>query len=191
MPNRFLATRSHIPLTPDLFDAARLSEQRQDDTRIHFVDDEADSDANADRAKPPLVILLVDDDQDVHDSTRIALNGERIQGRSIEFLHAYSAEQASRIIAENKPLSMILLDVVMETQDAGLRLLDTMRSEIDRRNIRVIIRTGQPGYLSETQLAGNKLVDGFLLKSKLTRSILLDAVTAALAPRDSNGAVPS
>ena len=166
-------------------------EQRNDDI-LNFVDD-ADGAAAADRSTPPLVLLIVDDDRDVHDSTRLALGGERIRGRRIEFLHAYSAEEARAVITGNSTIAIILLDVVMETQDAGLRLLDDIRADIERRDIRVVIRTGQPGYMPESQFADNTLVNGFLLKSRLTRALLIDAIAAALAPRDAadGGTVPS
>ena len=157
--------------------------EQGDDDLIKLVDDHADAGDHTARGAPPLVVLVVDDDRDVHDSTRIALSGARVLGRRIEFVHAYSAEQARTAVTADETISVMLLDVVMETQDAGLRLIADLRAEIDHRDIRVIIRTGQPGYVPDRHFEENQLIDGFLLKSRLTRAMLLDAITAALAPR--------
>ena len=43
---------------------------------------------------PPWRILIVDDDEDVHLSTKFALGEETFEGRGFQFLHAYSAAEA-------------------------------------------------------------------------------------------------
>ena len=45
-------------------------------------------------------LLIVDAEPDVHRATTFALNGLSIFGRTLEFLHAYSAEQATAILRE-------------------------------------------------------------------------------------------
>jgi DNA-binding NtrC family response regulator len=159
-----------------------VATQNDDDELINFLGDEQDAGADAGRTTPPLVLLVVDDDDDVHHSTRIALDGERVLGRRIELLHAHSAEQAREIVVSTPAITIMLLDVVMETEDAGLRLLSEIREHIDRHDIRVIIRTGQPGYATEAHFENNEVIDGYLLKSRLTRTMLLDALANALAP---------
>jgi CheY-like chemotaxis protein len=160
----------------------------QDDELVKFVEDQNDADGEPGRSAVPLVVLVVDDDHDVHDSTQIALAGTKILGRPVEIVHAYSAEQARMVFAANHAIALVLLDVVMETQDAGIRFLAELRDTIDRRDVRVIIRTGQPGYLPEGRFQNDQSVSGFLLKSRLTRSMLLDAMTSAMAPRGGSAA---
>jgi CheY-like chemotaxis protein len=153
-----------------------------DDRELISVVDDSDSAADANRSTPPWVMLIVDDDRDVHDGTRIALAGARVLGRRIETLHAYSAEQAREMLVANKAIDLLLLDIVMETEDAGLRLVAEIRDGLARRNVRIIIRTGQPGYRTDAAFERNPEIDGYLTKARLTRAILLDAIAAALSP---------
>lgn len=71
--------------------------------------------------------FIVDDEPDVHRATTFALNGVHILGRPIEFLHAYSAQEAIEILKAEHGIAIILLDVVMEREDAGLNLVKTIR----------------------------------------------------------------
>lgn len=127
----------------------------------------------------PWKILIADDDSNVHDTTVLALSGVEIHGKPLEFLHAFSAKQAQEI-AENHPdTSLILLDVVMETVDAGLKLVNILRDDLARKNLRIVLRTGQPGYAKEN-IMGNYAIDGYATKSKLTRSILISMLNEVL-----------
>lgn len=120
------------------------------DELIEFsAEDSADSPTPA---RPRWRVLIVDDDQDVHRSTELGLAGVEILGRPIEFLHAYCAAQAREYLARETDLAVILLDVVMETQDAGLALVDEVRNHYGLREVRIILRTGQPGYAPEIEV---------------------------------------
>ncbi len=157
-------------------------EQERDGDSINFRDDANDANVSANGSAPPWVVLVVDDDQDVHDSTRIALDGERVIGRQLKLLHAYSAGQARQLLASKAEIAVLLLDVVMETDDAGLRLALEIRDDTDRRDVRIIIRTGQPGYATDSRIVGHREIDGYLTKARLTRAMLLEAIADALAP---------
>src|SRR5881628_1660149 len=71
-------------------------------------------------AGPPWKVLIVDDEPEVHQATMFALSGLAIAGRGIEFLHAASGAEARALLAHEKDIALMLLDVVMETEDAGL-----------------------------------------------------------------------
>lgn len=150
-----------------------------DDELVNFIDDDANEVASG-RA-PPCIVLVVDDDQDVHSGTRIALEGERVFGRELKLLHAYSAEQARQMITSNAAIALVLLDVVMETNDAGLRLVSEIRNDIKNSEVRIIVRTGQPGYETDARISDNKAINGYLTKARLTRAMLLDSIATALA----------
>src|SRR5262245_27376089 len=75
-------------------------------------------------------ILIVDDDPDVHITTEFALGSEIILDRPLQFLHAYSADEAEDLLGKLNDVAVILLDVVMETDDAGLRLVRTIRETL-------------------------------------------------------------
>ncbi len=58
--------------------------------------------------KPTWRILIVDDEPDVHRATELALKEVSIEGRQIEFVHAYSAQEARTRLAENTDLGRVL-----------------------------------------------------------------------------------
>jgi len=148
-----------------------------DDLLDIHEDDEAHDAAPTSR---PWTVLVVDDDRGVHEATVLALRGTRLQGRALSFLHAYSATEAARTVAEHADIALILLDVVMETEDAGLKLVGVIRDQLGRRDVRILIRTGQPGYFPEAEVKRDYAIDGYLLKAQMTGAQLKDAVTAAL-----------
>jgi len=150
-----------------------------DDEFIKFLED--DDSESVLPSLTPWKILITDDDQTVHDSTLLALNGVIIQGRPISFLHAYSASEARTALMSNPDTAVILLDVVMESMDAGLRLVDTIRGELNLPDLRIVIRTGQPGGINTAHEAYKTFVDSFTIKSKITRSALIDVIEEMLA----------
>lgn len=128
---------------------------------------------------PAWRILIVDDDEQVHLVTRYALRGQRILGRRIEFDSAYSAEEARARLAERR-YSLILLDVVMETEDAGLKLVGEIRERFEDPAVRIVLRTGQPGLAPELQVIQNYDINDYRAKSELTTERLVTSLTAAL-----------
>jgi CheY-like chemotaxis protein len=152
------------------------------DDELLEIHEDGDGADGADEAVParPWVVLIVDDDRGVHEATLLALKGARILGRPLRFLHAYSSAEAQAAVSSNAELSLILLDVVMETEDAGLRLVPLIRDQLKRAEVRIIIRTGQPGQAPEAEVQRNYVIDGYLMKSRLTAAMLLEAMTRAL-----------
>lgn len=128
-------------------------------------------------------ILIVDDDPSVHEVTLLALGGERIHGRPLALIHAYSARQAREVLAARPDIDLILLDVVMETADAGLVLARAIRHELGLQQVKIVIRTGHPGLFSEQAVRNIPEVDGYLTKSGVLRSLLIDTITELLSPR--------
>lgn len=130
--------------------------------------------------RPPWRILIVDDDADVHSTTTFALNNVVMQGRELAFLHAYSAAQAFALLGRESDIAVILLDVVMERADAGLQLVRRIRDELDLHDVRIILRTGQPGYAPEMEAIHSYDINDYRTKSELTRTKLYTAVAAAI-----------
>ncbi len=128
----------------------------------------------------PWKILIVDDEKDVHTVTRLALKRFEFEGRGLEFLHCYSAEEARGVIAETSDLAMVLLDVVMESEHAGLALVRYIREEVGNRTIRIILRTGQPGQAPEQQVIRDYDINDYKNKTELTTSKLTTLVYAGL-----------
>lgn len=125
-------------------------------------------------------IMIVDDDADVHSATMFALANLEMQRRPLEFLHAYSAAQARDLLAHEKDVAVILLDVVMEHGDSGLQLVRHIREVLKLSEVRIILRTGQPGYAPEIDAIRDFDINDYKTKSELTRIKLYTAVTAAI-----------
>ena len=125
-------------------------------------------------------IALVDDDPAVHEGTRYALAGYELDGRGLEILSAYSAAQARTLLAERRDIAIVLLDVVMETDDAGLQLVDYIRRELKEETARIILRTGQPGQAPERRVIVDYDINDYKAKTELTADKLFTSLTAAL-----------
>jgi CheY-like chemotaxis protein len=112
------------------------------DDALVFLD-EIGSEHATDITTPKLTwrIMIIDDDPDVHSATMFALGNLEIQNRSLSFLHAYSANEAREILAKESDIAVILLDVVMEQEDAGLNLVNYVRKNLGLNDVRIILRT--------------------------------------------------
>lgn len=157
------------------------TETSDDRDDLFFIDEAeaaASGDATAQRAS--WRILVVDDDADVHSTTTFALKNVEMQGRPLEFLHAYSAQEARALLEREPDIAVLLLDVVMERPDAGLQLVRQIREELGMIELRIILRTGQPGYAPELDAIRGYDINDYRTKSELTRTKLYTAVAAAV-----------
>lgn len=149
-----------------------------DNDLLVLLDD--DEEMSAVEAGPPAWrILIVDDEEQIHRVTRFALQGVKILGRSLSFESAYSAAEARALLADNR-YSCILLDVVMETEDAGLKLVGEIRGRFEDPAVRIVLRTGQPGFAPELEVIQQYDINDYRAKSELTSQRLLSTLTSAL-----------
>src|SRR5690606_24862521 len=138
----------------------------------------------SDATRLPWKILIADDEEDVHQVTCLALGDLEFKQRPLAFLHAYSAEQAARILEHEPEVAVVLLDVVMEEEDAGLKLVRTIREQLHNRCIRIVLRTGQPGQAPEHDAIIDYDINDYKSKTELTRQKLLTCVISALRSYD-------
>lgn len=129
-------------------------------------------------------LLIVDDDEDVHHATEFALSGLHVLGKPLEFLHAFSAAEAIEVLSRRRDVAVILLDVVMEREDAGLRAVEQIRNDLKLDAVRIVLRTGQPGNAPELDAITNYDINDYKTKTELTRSKLFTTVTAAIRSFD-------
>src|SRR5690242_1954294 len=108
-----------------------------------------DDDGGATSAAKAWKVLVVDDDKEVHAVTRLALGDFSFASAPLEFLHAYSAADAQSLLVDHPDTALILLDVVMETDHAGLDFASFVRKDLRNHFVRIILRTGQPGLAPE------------------------------------------
>lgn len=137
---------------------------------------------------PPLVnclpakhkILVVDDEPDVFTLTKLSLKGIEHKGRKVELLDAATGRDAVETMRANPDIALILLDVVMETNSAGLDACRRIREELGNSLVRIVLRTGQPGQAPERQTIDRYDIDGYLPKAELTADRLYATVRTAL-----------
>jgi len=125
-------------------------------------------------------ILVVDDEPDVHAITKLSLKNFRFADRKVEFLNAMSGAEAMDILRANPDIAAALIDVVMETEDAGLRLVKFIREELNNHAIRLIIRTGQPGSAPERYVIDHFDIDDYKEKTELIADKLYTTLRSAI-----------
>lgn len=149
----------------------------QDDV-LHLIDDTepAPEDTETRRWK----IAVIDDDPAVHDGTRFALSDYCLNGQRLEILSAYSAAEGRKLMAAHGDIAAVLLDVIMETDVAGLELVEYIRNELKNETVRIILRTGQPGQAPERRVIVQYDINDYKAKTELTADKLFTSLTAAL-----------
>src|SRR5471032_10182 len=132
------------------------------------------------QAAAPWRVLIVDDDVDVHVVTKFALSQASFQGRRLSFLHAYSGAEALAVLRSTPDVAVVLLDVIMESQDAGLQVARKIREELHNSAVRIILRTGQPGQALEHRIIVDYDINDFWCKTDLTTRKLFTTVISSL-----------
>ena len=164
----------------DLFDDDELLFASEDDEDVLFADEADDRAGPSDGNGNSWKLLVVDDEAAVHDVTRLALAAFSFEGRPVRLLSAYSAAEAERVLSEHPDTAVILLDVVMETDAAGLDFVHHVRTVAKNNLVRIILRTGQPGHAPENRVIVEYDINDYKHKADLTAQRLFTAVIGAL-----------
>jgi putative nucleotidyltransferase with HDIG domain len=125
-------------------------------------------------------VLIADDEAGVHDVTTLALGDVQMLGRPLTFLHAYSGEETVERLREHPDTALVLLDVVMESDDAGLLAAHAIRGDLANPFVRIVLRTGQPGQAPEERVIAEYDINDYREKTELTRKKLYTTVYAAV-----------
>jgi diguanylate cyclase (GGDEF)-like protein len=126
-------------------------------------------------------VIVIDDEPSVHQATRLALKNFTFEGKSLELISAYSGAEGKELITKiHSEIAFVLLDVVMEASDSGLNVVRYIREELHNHQVRIILRTGQPGEAPEESVILNYDINAYQLKVELTRQRLLTTVISAL-----------
>lgn len=151
---------------------------------LQFIDEPSGAPDAGAPAPGPWRLLVVDDDADVHESTAFGLRGIEIEGRPVELLHAYSGAEALQVLRREDDIAVVLLDVVMEHEHAGLETVERIRGELGREQLRIVLRTGQPGQAPEIETIRRYDINDYKTKSELTRNKLFTTLTVAIRAYD-------
>jgi signal transduction histidine kinase/DNA-binding NarL/FixJ family response regulator len=149
-----------------------------DDDLVQFLDD-GDSEPRADQSRR-WKIAVIDDEPAVHEGTRYALGDYQLNGQGLEILSAYSAVEGRQLMRSHPDVAVVLLDVIMESDTAGLDLVEFIRGELKNDTVRIILRTGQPGQAPERRVIVDYDINDYKAKTELTADKLFTALTAAL-----------
>ena len=125
-------------------------------------------------------VLIVDDDEQIHAVTKMVLGDFRFRDRPLQFLSAHSGKEGYAAIAANPDLAVIFLDVVMESETAGLDLARDIRGALGNDYVRIILRTGQPGQAPERRVIVDYDINDYKEKSELTSQKLFSTMVTAL-----------
>lgn len=125
-------------------------------------------------------LLIADDDEEVHKVTKFALKNYLFEDKGLAFYHAYSVEETKKILHEKNDIAILLLDVAMEEKNAGLRIIEYVRQELNNRILRIILRTGQPGTASEEHVMMKYDINDYLAKTEITEMKFFSSITTSL-----------
>lgn len=128
----------------------------------------------------PWKVLVVDDEREVHAITQLAVGGLSLDGRPIALLDAHSADEAKVMLHQHPDVALVLLDVVMEREHAGLELARWIRVELNNRAIRIVLRTGQPGSAPEQRVMLEYDVNDYRAKTELTAQRLITTILGGI-----------
>jgi signal transduction histidine kinase len=148
----------------------------EQDDFLQIIDDAGDPSDTG----PLWKVAVIDDDVAVHDGTRFALGDYQLNGHGLEILSAFSAKEGRELLGAHPDTAAVLLDVIMETDDAGLDLVHYIRNILKNETVRIILRTGQPGQAPERRVIVDYDINDYKAKTELTADKLFTSLTAAL-----------
>ena len=136
---------------------------RDDD--LLFVDEQNN---NSKSETNPWKVLVVDDEEEIHRVTKLSLGNMVVHSRPIELLHAYTGLESVEIMRNQPDIALVLMDVVMEDEHAGLKAVERIRDELENHDVRLILRTGQPGQAPEQEVVTRYDINDYKEKTELT-----------------------
>jgi CheY-like chemotaxis protein len=128
-------------------------------------------------------VLIVDDEPDIHEISELSLKRETVFGAKLKLHHAKSAKEARDFFEYDDAaaaLAVAFIDVVMETDDAGLQLCKYIREERGEHVTQLILRTGQPGKAPPRQIIDDHNVSGYMTKIEATPDRLYMVLKTAI-----------
>ncbi|CCK76291.1 MAG: response regulator [Oleispira antarctica] len=130
-------------------------------------------------------VLVVDDDETVIQVTRLVLSRFRFDGHALELICAYSGAEAIEILSQRDDIAIVLLDVVMESDNSGFEVVSYIRNQLHNHITRILLRTGQPGLAPERQVIQDYDINDYIAKTEATTDRLnLSMINALRSYRD-------
>lgn len=155
-------------------------ELKQEDLNLDFLDSGEDSETEFRRNHNYYKIIIADDDEEIHKMTKLVLKGFELEGAKLQFYDTYSGNETIELLNHHDDIAIILLDVVMEEEDSGLKVVKYMREVLKNNMTRIILRTGQPGMAPEEKIIVEYEIDDYKSKTELTVQKLVSTMYVCL-----------
>jgi signal transduction histidine kinase/CheY-like chemotaxis protein len=191
-PNSDKKDDDELPLALEE-DELQFADEEEDGTLLASEDQTSLSSASTllpiEDNQPPFVnpiqariwkVVIIDDDPEVHEVTQFALQDFTFHNKPLTFLSAYSGQEAQELLKNHPDAAVIFLDVVMEENDSGLKIVKYIRETLQNHLVRIILRTGQPGEAPEEKIIVDYDINDYKLKTDLTQRKLFVTMIAAL-----------
>ncbi len=149
-----------------------------DDKLLTFADEPIPVEPR--QGAPVWKIMVIDDEKSIHDITSLSLKEFTFDGKGIEFINAFSAKEAKACLEAHPDTALMLVDVVMESEDSGLQFVHYVRKALKNDIVQVVIRTGQPGFAPEDQVISKYSINSYFSKTEVTSQKLVSLVTTSL-----------
>src|SRR5829696_1600338 len=125
-------------------------------------------------------VLVVDDEPDVVQFSQLAMKSFEVFGLPVAIHTAHSKAEAIDLLTSEfavkaqvgAKLNVAFIDVVMETDTAGLELCDYIRNTLQNKFVQIYIRTGQPGVAPERTVIDRYDINGYFTKVEATEDKL-------------------
>lgn len=125
-------------------------------------------------------MLIVDDDPDIHEFVKAVLADFSFEGKNLTLLSAYTTPEAVDLVTQHSDISVVLLDVMMEEKESGLKFIRYLREHLKNTFIRIIICTGERDFAAEKNIILNYDINDYLGKTELNPGALFSAVVMAV-----------
>ncbi|MEO5370609.1 MAG: DUF3369 domain-containing protein [Magnetococcus sp. DMHC-1] len=161
-------------------DADQMEYFDDDESRVGKPSESKEAVPHAVTLGRPWKIISVDDEESVNTLTQFVLKGFVFENRGLDIVTGSSGMEARRLLVEHPDTAVILLDVVMESDSAGLDTVRYIRDVLKNPFIRIILRTGQPGLAPEPDVIANYDINDYKDKVTLSKQGLVTSITASL-----------
>lgn len=151
----------------------------EDEINLDFLTDET-APAKFIPKGSPLKVMIADDDPQVHSITKVMLKDFIFEGRSLVFIDTFSGKETEAALETNPDTAVLFLDVVMEENHSGLKVVEYLRKTLDNEITRIILRTGQPGEAPEDRIIRDYDINDYRLKTDMTVQRLHASLITAL-----------
>lgn len=158
----------------------RTVQLNKEDYNLEFLEETLPVEEPSGVKKKPFKIIIADDDLEMHSATKMLLRKFKFEGHGLELYETFSGAETIELLKKEQGFALILLDVVMEENDSGLKVVDFIRKVQGNKKIRIILRTGQPGEAPEERIIVEYDINDYRLKTELTVQRLFTSIYEAL-----------